>query len=182
VTLVATRRAETLRASLQRAAELVKDGLALPARPRGNQPDLYGADLSDLSDHDLIRKMTLFARWADYSGGQLAVAEVDEKYAQELLDRLTAMGLVEAAEPAEEERGPRGGAPRSGGITVGRARKKLDPVYKDAKDAHLAAYAGRKLIAAIHAALERDAALCSRELTRRTDRSGVERRTVRGES
>lgn len=107
-----------------------------------------------------------FTRWADYSGGQLAVADVDEAFAVEYIDKLKAMGLVQTYG-------------EKGGVTRARAEKRLDPVYEEAMQEKLNAYARRKLIAARHEAFERDAAQVSRELTRRTEREPSVRRTAR---
>lgn len=110
-----------------------------------------------------------FTRWADYSGGQLAVADVDERFADAYIDKLKAMGLVETYD-AE---------PKKGGVTRARAAKTLDPVYDEAVQEKLNAYARRKLLAARHEAFERDAAVVSRELTRRVERDPSVRRTAR---
>lgn len=111
-----------------------------------------------------------FTRWADYSGGQLAVADVDEKYAEAYLDKLKAMGLVETYDDESTKKG---------GITRARAGKALDENYQNAMQDKLNAYARRKLLAARHEAFERDAAVVSRELTRRTEREPSQRRTHR---
>lgn len=113
----------------------------------------------------------LFTRWSDYSGGQLALAEVDEKFADAYLEQLRARGLVETM-PVEGEKATKG-------VMAQRAEKRLDPVYQDAVQDKLLAYAQRKLIAARHEAFERDAAVVSRELTRRVEREPSQRRTAR---
>lgn len=169
MTVVQRRRAEKLKESLEVAAELARADLPLPPKPRTEVPDLVGLDLTDLTDADLMDQMVLFARWADYSGGQLALAEVDESFANEYIDKLKAMGLVQTYD-AEEKKG---------GVTRARAEKRLDPIYETAVQEKLNAYARRKLINARHTAFERDAALLSRELTRRGERDPVQRRVHR---
>lgn len=170
MTLVQRRRAEQLKESLVVAAELEKQQLPLPRRPRTDLPELHG-DLTDLEDSDLIDLLVKFTRWADYSGGQLAVADVDERYADAYLDKLKAMGLVQTYDVED--------GPKKGGVTRARAEKNLDPVYQDAVQTKLNAYARRKLLAARHEAFERDAAVVSRELTRRVERDPSQRRTSR---
>lgn len=103
-------------------------------------------------------------RWADFSGGQLALAEVDETYAEALLDKLKALGYV------------RGSGDK---VTTVRAEMQLEPEYVTATERKLEAYARRKLLAARHAAFERDAAVVSRELSRRIERDPSQRRTSR---
>lgn len=105
-----------------------------------------------------------FTRWADYSGGQLALADVDEKFATAYIDRLKAMGLVA------------GGSEK---VTTARAASSLEPEFVEAQQTQLEAYARRKLLTARHEAFERDAAVISRELTRRVERDPSVRRTNR---
>lgn len=112
----------------------------------------------------------MFTRWADYSGGQLAIAEVDEAYAEEYIDQLKARGLVEI-EPVDDG--------KSRKVTELRAAMRLDPVYQDAQQERLTHYARRKLLQARHSAFERDGAVVSRELSRRIERDPSARRTAR---
>jgi hypothetical protein len=121
-------------------------------------------------------QLVLLTRWADYSGGQLAVADVDEAFAKSYVDQLKAQGLVESWQSGEDTDEPKGKRP---GVTVARAGKTLDPIYQTAVQEQLNAYARRKLLSARHEAFERDAAVVSRELTRRLERSPSERRTAR---
>lgn len=114
----------------------------------------------------------MFTRWADFSAGQLALAEVDEAYAEEYVEQLKARGLVETY-PDEDE------TPKKRTVTELRAAKRLDPVYQEAQQDKLTCYARRKLLAARTAAFERDAAVVSRELSRRIERDPSQRRTAR---
>lgn len=172
MTMVTRKRAEKLKESLVVAAELAKQSLDLPSRPRTDLPELRG-DLTDLEDGALMDLLVLLTRWADYSGGQLAVADVDEQYAIAYVDQLKARGLVETYDAGDEPSSKRAG------ITVQRASKALDPIYQGAVQTKLNAYARRKLISARHAAFERDAAVVSRELSRRIERDPSARRTAR---
>jgi len=103
-------------------------------------------------------------RWADFSGGQLALAEVDETYAEALLDKLKALGYVKGSGDK---------------VTTARAEMQLDDDYQAAVQSKLEAYARRKLLIARHTAFERDAAVVSRELSRRIERDPSQRRTAR---
>lgn len=115
-----------------------------------------------------------FTRWADYSGAQLALADVDEKYAEAYVDQLKARGLVEGAWASEDDK-----PTKRPTLAELRANKALDPVYQDAITAKLEAYARRKLIGARHEAFERNASVVSRELSRRIERDPSARRTAR---
>ena len=170
MTMVQRRQAEKLKESLVVAAELDKQSLPLPNKPRTDVPELHG-DLSDLEDGALMDLLVKFTRWADYSGGQLAVADVDERYADAYVDQLKARGLIESWGGEED------GKKRT--VTEMRATKHLDPIYQEAVQVKLNAYARRKLLSARHEAFERDAAVVSRELTRRLERNPSERRTAR---
>lgn len=117
-----------------------------------------------------------FTRWADYSGGQLAVADVDERYADAYVDQLKAKHLIETWDAGDDDERPKSKRP---GVTVARAGKAMDPIYQEAVQAKLNAYARRKLLAARHEAFERDAAVVSRELSRRIERDPSARRTAR---
>lgn len=174
MTVVQRRQAERLKASLLVAAELEKQSLPLPRKPRADVPELV-KDLTDLEDGALMDLLVEFTRWADYSGGQLAVADVDERYADAYVDQLKAKHLVETYDLPDDTT-PKSKRP---GVTVARASKSLDPIYQDAVQDKLNAYARRKLLAARHEAFERDAAVVSRELSRRIERDPSARRTAR---
>ena len=176
MTVVQRKQAERLKESLQVEAEMARQSLPIPRRPRTETPELRG-DLTDLEDSALMDLLVLFTRWADFSGGQLAVADVDERFASAYVDQLKAIGLIESW-GGEEEVGPRGGV-RKRTVTEMRAAKQSEPMYREAIQAKLNAYARRKMLTAVHEAFERDAAVVSRELTRRLERSPSERRTAR---
>jgi hypothetical protein len=112
----------------------------------------------------LIQLLVRLTRWADFSGGQLALAEVDETYAEAFIDRLKAFGYV------------RGSGDK---VTVARAEMQVEDDYQAAVQVKLEAYARRKLLQARHAAFERDAAVVSRELSRRIERDPSVRKTSR---
>ena len=172
MTTLKRRQAEELTERLRVAAELAEIGLPLPKKPRTDVPDLAGVDLTDLEDGALMDQLVKLTRWADYSGGQLALADVDEAFAKQYVEQLTAQNLVETWEAGADDK-------KKPGVTVARAAKASDPVYVEAKQEQLNAYARRKLLSARHEAFERDAAVVSRELTRRLERSPSERRTAR---
>jgi hypothetical protein len=140
--------------------------LGLPRQPEDDPPELP-RDLSDLNDRELIDLLTEINRWADYSGGQLALAESDER----------SLEFAKAqAENAALVRNYGGGRDS---VQAAKAARSSDPLVLEAERKLLFAYALRKVLNARHEAFERDAFAVSRELTRRLGRDPVERRTNR---
>jgi hypothetical protein len=128
-----------------------KTGLYLPDKPIGDIPALP-TDITVLADEDLMILYTDFTVWADYAASQLSVAAAEEreygrlhdlKKAREMAVTSSAKGSVTAARAAAEE-----GAAGDG--------------YRASER-----YSYRKILESISGNLERDAALLSRELSRR---------------
>lgn len=170
MTVVQARRRERLSKTMEAAARLEKLGIPLSSRPRRELPDLPG-DMTELTDESLLATMHQFRVWADYSGAQLAIAEVDERYAEEFLAKLTALGLISTTR-VEGDSDKRG-------VTERRAANKTSAEYQEAQSTVLEAYARRKLLTARTNAFEKSAELLSRELTRRTARDPREKRVSR---
>jgi hypothetical protein len=101
----------------------------------------------------------------DYLSTQLAAAEVDEKYAEGSLENVRAMNQI-------MNRGEKS-------VTALKAMTYEDPDYKEAVENLHAAYAFRKLNAALYANEDRHNFLYSRELTRRVGRNDRDNRTGR---
>lgn len=109
--------------------------------------------------------MTLFTKfvaWADFSASQLGFAEVDESAAKSLLEAKKDVLLIRHMPTSE--------ALRKREDTMTRVKTEVDahPDVIDLQQKHLNAYALRKLLTATFERYDRDAALLSRELTRRT--------------
>jgi len=117
--------------------------------------------------------MALFVqltRWTDYLQNQTAIEEIRERYADAEVRRLE--GLYMTANKPERV---------SEAVTWVRAQMELDPEVQRARDVLRVVYSRRKLKAMLFESTERDAAVVSRELTRRTDtRSPGYRRADRG--
>jgi hypothetical protein len=116
--------------------------------------------------------MELFAQltaWAGFLSGQLAVAEIDERTAEAVLEAAEATALIRgyAELDASREVGPRGGVTEVRATMV-KAHRDLDPDVILQKQSIAERYAYRKLVGVLFTNVERDAALVSRELTRRT--------------
>ena len=128
-----------------------RTGLYLPDKPMGEIPALPH-DITILTDEDLMVLFTDFTAWADYAASQLAVAAAEEREFIRLHE------LKKAKEIASSSGG-------KGSVTAARAAAETDA----ASDGFRASekYSYRKIIESISSNLERDAALLSRELSRR---------------
>ena len=140
---------------------LDNQGLNLPKSPKGNVPSLP-SDITSVADDGLMDLFVLFTSWSDYIGVQVACAQVDEKAAQRALD------LAEIASYAQS-------STTGGRVTDNKAKAALHPQVVSAQETFDNRYAYRKLIESLQASVERDAALISRELTRRTSITSTRR-------
>lgn len=138
-------------------------GLSLPDRPDGEMPRLP-ADVTELSDEDLMSLYGRMVAWSKYAAGRFAVAEVVEKATEDALAKAHAAAIV-------------GGKERT--ATAAKARAADDPAVTAARSRQTDAYALRKLTGVVAEASERDARFLSRELTRRTGIGDINRRNDR---
>ena len=150
-------------ASQDAARRLELQGLDVPIRPRDDAPDLP-EDITEESDSSLMSLFVRLTRWSEYAATQLAVAQVDEKFADATLDRMRALSAV--ANKAEKT------------VTAAKARAYEDAEYLEAQEAYHSAYAFRKLVEAVYNNTDRKAALISRELTRRVGRNDRDNRAA----
>lgn len=109
--------------------------------------------------------MGAYTVWADYAGGQLSLAAVEEKEAEAEL----AWACAQAAVAAKAEKS----------VAAQKAAAASDPAVRDATALVLHSYALRKVLEAVHAGLEAKARVVSRDLTRRTGARDVENRSAR---
>lgn len=139
-------------------------GLGMPYRPTEGIPSLP-TDITDLGYEDLMDLMAEFVEWANYAGGKLALAWTDEGVAEDDLNEETARALTQA---------------RADTVTLDKAMATIDPDVVEARRVWRKAKAHRKALEALCEALDRNAALLSRELTRRTSTEPPRRRKDRG--
>ena len=116
------------------------------------------ADISSVDSDTLSGLFTKLTAWSDYVAGQLAAAQVDEKAAEKKLDFSTNQMLVKRM----------GNSVKGERITAVKAEISVDPLIVSLEDAHMNAYAYRKMIEVVANNLERDISLISREITRRS--------------
>jgi hypothetical protein len=134
----------------------------LPDRPVEALPRVPD-DITELEDRDLIGMMTLLTRWAEHLGVQLAMAEVDERWADAAMDKERALASL--------------GKVRD--VTERKAKAYESEAFIAAEEKYHEAMAYRKLVAVLYQNADRWSALLSRELTRRVNRDPRERRTER---
>jgi acyl-CoA reductase-like NAD-dependent aldehyde dehydrogenase len=112
-----------------------------------------------------MKLFTRTTRWSEYLSAQVAAAEVDERYADAVVEKIKALKSLE--NKSEKT------------VAAAKAHAYTDQQYLDALNEQQRAYAFRKLITAVYDNSERTAALLSRELTRRVNRDTRERRVER---
>jgi hypothetical protein len=144
-------------------------GVAEPETPEFGLPKLEPI-LDDLTDKQLMELFVQLTRWTDFLQNQLAIEEIHERYADAEVRRLE--GLFMMANKPERV---------SEAVTWVRAQMESDDEVQAARDQLKVFYARRKLKQMLFESTERDAAVVSRELTRRTDvRNPGYRRADRG--
>lgn len=132
-------------------------GIDEPPAP-DSQPPTLQTDIDDLTDKQLMDLFVRFTRWTDYFQNQLAIEEIYEHHAEMEIRRLEGLYLTRnRPEKASEA------------VTWVRASMETDPEIRHYRDALKLYYARRKLKQMLFESSERDAAVVSRELTRRTD-------------
>jgi hypothetical protein len=117
------------------------------------------SDITALSSEQLGEKFTILTAWADYAATQLAVAQIEERSAQRKLDLLENTLLVRKM----------GTAVKGERITLVKAQIATDQDVLDLAQDYEDKYAYRKLVEMMLSNYERDIALVSRELTRRSN-------------
>ena len=135
----------------------------LPDRPREPLPKIPD-DITELADEELVVMMTLLTRWAEHLGVQLAMAEVDERWAEAGMEKERAVALLDGS--AKD-------------VTQRKAKAYQSEEFLEAEEKYHEAMAYRKLVAVLFNNAERWSALLSRDLTRRVNREPRERRVNR---
>lgn len=124
-------------------------GITLPGKPNGTIP-LLPEDITDLCDEDLMVIFTDFTAWADYAAAQSAVSAVEEREHQRLLDLKRAKDISKGT---------------SKSVSEAKAQAELEA--EDQTADYVVKYAYRRILGSVVENMERDAALVSRELSRR---------------
>lgn len=142
--------------SRKAAATIAGQGFNTPNKPKYDIPSLP-QDITSLGDEELMDLFVSLTGWLDYIAVQVAMAQVDERAAQRSLDIAEASATAANWTGGRDDRVSIAKAKVATDVTVVRSREELDERH-----------AYRKLAEALASNVERDAALVSRELTRRT--------------
>jgi hypothetical protein len=137
--------------------ELAAQGLGVNPNLDIPNPELP-TDITVLSDEDLMILYTQFVIFSDFVNTQLSCAIIDEKEMDRQLASLESAKMMKYTASA--------GAKTS--VTAVKALVEDDEDVYKLKIQHLQKYAYRKMLETLANNSERDSAVCSRELTRRT--------------
>ena len=116
-------------------------------------------DISLLDSDELSSLFTELTAWSNFVAGQLAAAQVDEYVLNKKKDSLEAKLFLD--KDNSKVKGER--------VTLIKAQVAADERVMDLEDQVMHAYAYRKMVEVISDNFERDVALVSREITRRTN-------------
>jgi hypothetical protein len=116
-------------------------------------------DISLLESDELSALFTRLTAWSNFVAGQLAASQVDEKVLEKRRDMLEAKLLI--MKDTSKVKGER--------VTMMKAQVMADPDFMAIEERYMNAYAYRKMLEVVYNNFERDVALVSREITRRTN-------------
>jgi hypothetical protein len=136
------------------ASVVMLQGFTMPPIPE-DQPSLP-RDITELDSPALMEMFSLFTAWCDYASAQVGLAVIDERSAERSLE-------LREAEAWRD-------LPKSS-VSAAKALVALDEGVQRAREHRDGCYAYRRLVSDLAVRYERDAALLSRELTRRTGES-----------
>lgn len=143
-------------------ARLEEEELDLPPRPRYRDdsgiPHLP-TNLAELDDDALMELFVKLTRWTDYLSGQVALAEIEERSTESVVTTAEATVMLRDWTGDKEDR-----------VTIARAQRDMDPEVIEWRQKYAEAHAYKKLLLVRYQSAERDAAVVSRELTRRVGR------------
>jgi hypothetical protein len=135
---------------------LENQGFYMPDAP--DEEPALPTDVSDLDSPTLMALFSLFTGWCDYAAAQVGLAVVMEREAERLLEKAEAEAWRDIGKGAS--------------VTASKALVVLSDDVQDARYHLDECYAYRRLVSDLAARYERDAAVLSRELTRRTSENG----------
>jgi hypothetical protein len=136
--------------------ELLNQGFTI-APAQGDYP-LMPRDLTELGGEQLSNLYSHVIAWTNYVATQLSAAQIDERAAEKQYDMAYAKQMVLR----------HGTAAKGDKVTAMKAEVNSDPAIVKLSEELDQIYAYRKMIEAMYNNLERDGALISREITRRS--------------
>jgi hypothetical protein len=125
------------------------------------------SDITTLSSEQLAETFTKLTSWADYIASQHALAIIEERAAQRLLEFKENSMLIK-----------RFGAVKGERITFVKAQISVEPEVVQLTQEYEEKYAYRKLVEMLLNNHERDLTLVSREITRRTSDQRANRKDL----
>ena len=131
-------------------------GMKMAAKPKYDIPPLP-RDITDLGDEDLMDLFVMFTAWNDHLSGEVAVAAIEERQAQRAVDMSEAKAMLNNWKGGSQDR-----------VAIAKAQIAVDESVAKLHEELDQKHAFRKLIDVLAQNVERDSALVSRELTRRT--------------
>lgn len=145
--------------------ELDKQGLSIDREVELDRPQMP-ADITDISDEDLMLLYTKFSAYSDFVNTQLSCAIVDEKELERQVNYEESMAMLRLqAQNAKST------------VTSLKAMVDSDESISQMKQEHMNKYAYRKVLETLANNCERSSSVCSRELTRRTAGDNFKTRT-----
>jgi hypothetical protein len=142
-------------------------GVTLAAKPEFPIPDLP-RDITELDDEGLMDLFVQFTQWNDHLSGARAIAVINEREAERVLDTHEAHSMLANWTDSKADR-----------VAVTKAKIASDPKVIELREDLDTKYAFRKMIETRAENVERDSQVVSRELTRRTSDGGGFRSRVR---
>jgi hypothetical protein len=115
-------------------------------------------ELTDLDGEELSHLFSSLTAWSNYIATQLSAAQIDERNAEKLLENVSARLMV--TRMGQKTNGDR--------VTAIKAEVSIDPKVLGCAEKVEETYAYRKMVEVMFYNLERDTALVSREITRRS--------------
>lgn len=149
------------------AGQLRQNGLLLPNKPHIEIPDLP-QDITELDDEGLMELFVVLTAWNGYLAAQVAVAIINERESQRSVDVVEAQAMIRMWKGGTGDR-----------VAIVKAQIAADEAVQELHDKHEEAYAYRKLVEVLSNNVERDSAVVSRELTRRTSSDNFKGRARR---
>lgn len=135
-------------------------GVTLSAKPDFAIPTLP-REITELDDEGLMDLFVQFTQWNDHLSGARAIAVINEREAQRLLDTVEAQAMLANWAGTKGDR-----------VAVAKASIATDSKVLELKEDLDTKYAFRKLLETRAENVERDSQVVSRELTRRTSDGG----------
>mgnify|MGYP006267037819 CR=1 FL=1 len=143
-------------------------GLRLNTSMKMDTPRLP-EDLTQLDDESLMELFSKLTAYNNFLATQLACAFIDERNAEKDLEQEESVSFLKHYN----------GKATKDTMTLIKAKVAVEPVVKQLKEVHLGRYNYRKLVEVMVDNVQRDAALVSRELTRRNSLRDISSRQSR---